>query len=172
MPGSLGPISTAISIWVATKDVDLQAKLMMFTVSILMWFAYGITLYKRNNYLSKIDYITSDGVAVFTNGFIAPKIAVEGIIKTTLSQWEFATGWPGVKDSIKGSVLEFKEYPIVKGELKYAGLTIGNDMMVGFKPNLKTTALSHELGHIIHAAWSGIADNEACHAFMEKYKLL
>ena len=48
---------------------------------------------------------------------------------------------------------------------------IGNNVVIGYKENLIETAYQHELGHVVHKEFTGMASNDKCHEFMTENKL-
>ena len=144
----------------------------MFVLSSAFWFIYGVVLYDRSKFLKTIDYITSDGVGITTNGFNIDKAIVESIIKNTISQWHTVTKWEGIPEAIHGTIVVFKTPPLVLKGRTYNGYTIDNICSVShIFDDLNRTAMSHELGHIIYNAWTNSYLNNEAHKFMKDNKL-
>lgn len=173
MPGSLGPITTVIAVLVAmSAGVALSAKLLMFAVAACMWFIYGAMIYNRYQYLKKIDYITSDGVGIISNGIKLERAQLESITKNMISKWETVIKWGESTTAIYGTIIIFTNPPLELNGVKYNGYTINNVCHVAMiLPDPDKTAMEHEMGHVIYNAWTNTYDNDACHAYMKAHGL-
>lgn len=168
--GLVAFIITMISIYVSLTNANmpLEPRALFYTISATSWLIYGSFVYYRYKLLKNITFITKHGIGVITNGFDVDKNVFEHIVDNTIKNWADATGWFNCQNALKEFCVVFKQMPIkhhsIVGNL--AGYMIGDNAVVGYNESLDKTALSHELGHRIHARWTGYADMEESHQFM------
>lgn len=173
--GLVAFIITAIVVFVSIKDphMPLEPRALFYTVAASSWFIYGSFVYYRYKLLKRITFITKHGIGVITNNFNVDKDNFELIVDNTVINWVSATNCFDCEKSLDGFCVIFEQYPVkhhsIKGNL--AGYMIGDNAVVGYNEDLNKTALGHELGHRIHAEWSGYADMEESHQFMSDNNL-
>lgn len=178
-PGSFGPITTILALILTLtvgSKIGLEAIILMWVVSAAFYIPYLVILITRAKWLHRITFITSDGVAVITNKLPILRAEVESIIKQTLGNWEDVTEWPGVRKSLKDTIVEFKTGPLYlyhpkNKKQQVAGYGVKGFYIIEYKVDLNKTALAHELGHEIHAKWTGKISNTAEHAFIKEHGL-
>lgn len=146
-------------------------------VSVGSWGMYGALLLKRWLFVRSIAYVTTQGISVVPSGFICPKTDFESDVNDLISLWlrvapEFAGKIPGALD---GLVVIFKPYPFqLHGRPgPFAGLTYpaSKQSFVGYRMPLSSSALDHELGHIIYGTIMGNWSQEGYHTFAKERKL-
>lgn len=121
------------------------------------------------------SFITSHGLMVATNGYSVKKEYIEKITENTISKWEAATNWIGVRHSVEflPIVVYFREKPfeVQCHTCNLNGLFVNRGLIIGYDYNLQRTALAHEIGHCIHAHWTGEISEKKSHEFMKEYGL-
>ena len=171
--GTANLIPTFCLIYAIHYGVSGEPLAMLSVVTGLFWGIYGLFLYQRNKFLNRITYITKHDIAVITNGFNVKQDDVERLTDDTIKAWDAACDFDRSAKSLEGLWVEFKTFP-VKLHSKvgtFAGYTIGNNVVIGYKDNLIETAYQHELGHVIHKEFTGMWNNDKCHEFMTESKL-
>lgn len=150
-----------------------QALALMIIVVAAFWGIYGLFLYKRQQFLNKITFITKHQIAVMANGFDVKQADVEAETDEMITKWDAACNFNKSADSLVGLWVSFATFPIEDrraiGHL--AGFLLGNNCVIGWKSDLKITAFQHELGHCVHHKFTGVWDNSGCHNFMAAHNL-
>jgi hypothetical protein len=174
--GAFGALLTVLAGIVYANGVTGEPLALMIFIAVIAWAIYGLVVYGRYKLTRRITYITKQKVAVITNGFSAKKEDVESIIDKVIADWNAAIGWSGSAKALEGFFVEFRAYPVKMHSRPnaglFAGFTTGNGSVVGYKDDLSTTALFHELGHKVHWQWTGEANNDECHKFMAEHNLV
>ena len=173
----INAIPTAAFVYACLNGLtqQTQAFALMLVVTFCFWAAYIAFLINRKIYLNTITFITKDNIGIITNGFNVTQNAVEPLIAETIAKWNTACKFDKAAEALDGIVVEFKTYPVTPENRNFgtlAGYLIGAKAVVGYKDDLKTTAFQHELGHAIDHLYTGVWDNDACHAFMRLNGLL
>lgn len=146
-------------------------------VALGAWGIYGILLRRRWQYVSSIAFTTVQGVSVIPAGFICPRADFEDDMANLIHLWmtnapEYASK---ILSALDGVVVTFKPLPFeIHGRPgKLAGLTYprSKQSLVGYKMPLKSSALDHELGHIIYGNATGNWDEGAYHTFAKERHL-
>lgn len=171
--GLLALAVTAVAIYaiIAGTNLTANAIALLIVMSLAFYIPYVVILVARHKRLSKINFITKHGIAVFTGGFDVSKEEVENITAEAIILWKNATKWKDAQTAVDGLFIYFKEYPVERNLSKFAGYLIGKHAVIGWKEDLDKTALFHELGHAIHREWTGKSDNDAAHKFMKAHNL-
>lgn len=174
--GFVAFIITTVVIYLSIIDphMPLEPRALFYTVATLAWLIYGSFVYYRHKLLKKITFITKHGIGVISNEFSIDQKCFEQIVNDTVKNWTSATNWFNCEKALNGVCVIFKPYPVkhhsVEGNL--AGYLLGDNAVVGYNEDLYKTALAHELGHRIHAEWSGYADEKEAHQFMHDNNLM
>lgn len=156
------------------ENLTTSAGTLLCVLGLMFWIPYVMVLLARIKWVKKISFVTKHGLPVVTNDFPVKKEDVERITDETIEAWNTTVHWNKSAEAIQTLFIEFRSFPIVEKNnvnRKFAGLLKNKWAIVGFKDDLNKTALSHELGHEIHYAWSGGYNNDACHDFMRAHKL-
>lgn len=147
---------------------------LMWTTVAIFALIYLRSIALRKQYLDTITFVTKDGIIVIAGKFDVVYDEFETIVRKTTLAWNEAIGgdFESSKALDKTTVI-FEKFPVEhytkKGSL--SGYAIGKHIIVGFKEPLESTALAHELGHIIHKEWIGYPDEQKSHEFMRQHKL-
>jgi hypothetical protein len=177
--GMLAAIATSLAIYVhltsKTDPIPAQAYALLWVVAGSFWLIYGLLIYTRYKSIKQIRYVTRHGLLVCPGQFEVLQTDIENETALTITSWTTATGWEGCRDAIESKPIYvfFKTFP-VKTHWRsglFAGYTIGQTIVVGFKPEIAKTAFAHELGHLIHKKWKGYWSEKECHNFMQEKKL-
>ena len=132
--------------------------------------AYVLILAMRWRWVQQIEYEV-DGLQVISHGLVE-RGAVECEVARTIMCWVPAlmaeaklTGEQAravTRRAFAGVMLVWMPFPFAyQGRKLYAGLAMpGNAVLVGAKLPLVESALGHELGHLILAAWGVSATDE------------
>ena len=173
-------ISTVITMYGYFNGLRGEPLALLIVLSIVFASVFLAFVAYRWKFVSTITYTTKHNLHVITNGFPALKDDVENVTTSTINSWNFALSkinYPKkyqtmCENAINDLFVVFKEFPIKHDRLgKLAGFAMGDAVVVGYKEDLDNTALAHELGHFIFKKYSGIFDNETCHAFMKTHGL-
>jgi len=170
---SVALMPTAMLIYGLAYNISGEPLILMSVVTGLFWAIILLNIFLRYSFLKKITFITKHDMAIVSNGFAVKKEDVEKLTDETIAKWNTAMGVNKAAQSLAGLWIEFRTFPVsharVMGPL--AGYLIGSNAVVGFKENLKETAMTHEQGHKIHEGFIGHPDNDKCHQFMQEHNL-
>lgn len=170
--GAPGVIATALTIYAYTQGISGSPLALLIVTSAAFLAIYVALVCYRYSLISKITFTTKHGLHIIDNGFPVDKAEVEAVTETTIHDWSAILSPDRCQDSISELVVSFEQYPIYHNTMgKLAGYAIGDNVVVGFKKPLDSTALAHELGHFIYKEYSGVFDNKQCHAFMKEHGL-
>lgn len=171
--GGVNLLPTFCLIYAIYYGISGQPLFMLSLVAACFWGIYGLWLYQRKQYIDKITFITKHQIAVIANGFEVKQSDIESLTDETIQKWNTACNFDRSAKSLEGLWVEFRTFPVdphrTFGTL--SGFTIGNNSVIGWKADLKTTAFQHEIGHTIHHEFTGEWSNDGCHEFMAKYSL-
>jgi len=152
---------------------DFQQTALLVVVGLTFWLPYITVLKTRRDWIKSVAFVTKQGIPIIKNEFDVKQEDVEMIIDETVKAWDEVLKKNSL-EVISTLFVEFKPFPVHHWrdpKKALAGMLIGKKAVVGYKPNLNSTALSHELGHEIHYDHIGYYDAEVCHAFMKEHKL-
>jgi hypothetical protein len=177
--GFLAIVTLVASIVTLISDVSLEGKILMSVVCSIFSLIYAGVLIGRKRAIDSCEFFTNDGCGVINNS--SNKITKEDVdneIQRTKNLWAPIVSWAVVNDIFT------KKYLIVfedlvgedpRTKVQVAGVTISSKFSVWdgkiiiYKMDtltIPTSALSHELGHLIYTGKYGIFDNETTHKFM------
>jgi len=166
--GGIGLLITALALLLTIYgNLDPQASAIFWVMAISSWAPYLVSLVKRIKFVRSIAFITKDGLAVIPGNFTVPQEEVERVTEDVLTRWKKATGVHGA-DLLKGYVVFFRPFPLTDAGGTLAGFTLPGDkhIHIGLNSAVSSSALAHELGHVIYGNWKGKFENPECHAFM------
>jgi len=172
--GLISLIVTIVTVYISfTVILDFESKAILYTTALSFWAIYGLLIYFRYKWLQKITYVTYHKINIVSNNFDISHLDLETIIENTISKWENVTKWNNCANALEDVIVIFKKFPISHRSTigKLAGYTIGKNIVVGYKEDLKYTALSHELGHVIYSAWKKSNSNQEQHDFIKNNNL-
>ena len=123
----------------------------------VFWAGYILLLWWRHKHLSRIRYVTKQGITVIAGGGVVPPLSeLEAEIDRTMDLWSYV---PGAHDRLVGKVVDGTAlwvmpfpFDLGTGGPKFAGFAkpFTKQIAVGMDGRLLPgTALGHELGHII-----------------------
>lgn len=165
--------STLCLICFIINKVSGDALNIMLITTICFYGVYGVFLYARQKFLNKITFITKHQIAVIANTFKVDQTEFEAETDEMITKWNAACNFDKSAGALVGLWVEFQQFPLTLSgnNEELAGYLKGNNAVVGWKPDLKTTALQHEMGHAIHAVYYGSLNNDVAHKFMTDNKL-
>lgn len=166
-------VFTLLAAFVSFEVRDLQANLLMWTLAASGWLVYLIALLTRARFVGRISFIVAPGIYVITNDLPVDRKQFKNIVESTIIRWSEATKSKEVVEWLKDVYVVFDDKLLTSSHRPglFYGYVIGKTAYVVFKTDLKKTALAHELGHIIHAAWTGTMNENSSHKFMKAHKL-
>lgn len=105
------------------------------------------------------SYTDALGFDVRLNRFIVDKVAAETYELKVIGQWQAAMDHEAIKCDVRkaispyGPLLSWQPFPFLLNGIKESGATTflgyGAQMRVGWRDDVATTALGHEMGHVI-----------------------
>lgn len=151
----------------------IQNVVMTIVTGLCFWLPYVSVLKTRRDWIKSVAFVTKHGLPVITNEFDVKQADVEAVTDETIEAWDIVLN-KNAADVIDTLFIEFKPYPVHHWRdpsKALAGMLIGKKAVIGHKPDIHATALSHELGHEIHYNYIGYYDADSCHEFMKKNRL-
>jgi hypothetical protein len=131
-------------------------------------------VFRRWKALSSITFTTSHGLNVVCGEYIdqVSKDKVEKIVSDTLDLWKTKVNI-SPKDPLKDWTLAWQPKPFDAPNGKVNGITSAKYFLieVGFTEPLESTALSHEIGHVLHADFAGFWNESIEHEFIKTHGL-
>jgi hypothetical protein len=175
---SIIPIILTIVTWMSA--VSFEAKALMAVVSLAFTAIYAIILIMRKKTISSCAFITEGGWGVRNNsGAKITKEEVEAEIQAVKDLWKKAISWDSGVDSImnKNWMIVFKNGVganpctggLVNGVTLASRFSAFDGQLIIYqmdKFTLQTSALKHEIGHLIYFGRFDILDNTMTHKFM------
>jgi hypothetical protein len=166
-----------IASWMS--DVPFPAKILMTVVSLIFFGIYISILIARKISINSCDFFTEDGFGIINNSkSIITKGDIDNEIQRTKNLWAPIISWATVHEVLDKPYLIVFEDGVGKDPRtgnKIAGITISSKFSVFsgkiiiYKMDeltIETSALSHEIGHLMYAGKYGIFDNDKTHKFM------
>ena len=183
--GLLAVIAIVADVAVLASDAQFQAKALMTTVCVAFAAIYAIILIMRKKTIDSCDFITECGWGVRNNSRI--KITKEEVdleIQKAKDLWKAAISWDAGVDAVmnKNWMIVFEDNVGTNPctGRRVAGITIAikfsafDGQLIIYKMDtltLQTSALTHEIGHLIYFGKFGVLDNEMTHKFMAACQL-
>lgn len=182
--GILAIATLIATIVTLVSGVSLEGKILMATVCGIFSLIYAGVLIGRKRAIDSCEFFTEDGCGVINNS--RSKITKEDVnneIQRTKNLWAPIVSWAVV------NAVFTKKYLIIfedlvgedpRTKVKVAGVTISSKFSVWdgkviiYKMDtltISTSALSHELGHLMYAGKYGVFDNTLTHRFMSEHNL-
>lgn len=164
-------------------DVVWWRKTGLWLVVLIFWGGYFLVLKWRWDLNRRIFYVSKHGLMMIGDGGDIPfKANVDAYVENIfLPRWDAAfAGTPTMsitpREVLKQGVMVYwKEYPfeLHKTPGKFAGFAKPwkNAIAVGSKYPVESTALGHELGHIVLHASVGDGSEDTLRAFSDKFEV-
>lgn len=172
MVGTPAVITSALALYVSLDSHKLSAPMLL--VALAFCFLYGALVYTRLKFLSKFTYMTSQGVMVNFGSYEITGHDVENEVNRAVEL--YTKYFSNAEELLESSTLwlTFKLGPFedpVSRKIKLAGfITYGGEAAyVGYLSDdqlIETTALAHEIGHIIMGRATKKWDQDKDHKFM------
>ena len=174
--GSPFIVCSTLTIYAACHGVTGSPLALLSVVSLAFLAIYVVILVARYRFIKRITFTTTHGLHVITHNFPISQNEIEQITESTIVSWAGVLQTYGqntgmCREAVKDLYVFFKDFPIINSFGKFAGYAYGDVVVVGYKADLNSTALAHELGHYIYKEWMGTFENTDCHAFMRKHNL-
>lgn len=145
-------------------------------------FVYVLILVRRRMFAGGILYTSSHGILVMRPAPVATpaRVLFEKEVERVVKLWEGAVlaeqgNAAVVRRALRGVSLTWKPAPFAVDGLrpgfKWMGLASGSGRViwVGYKDPIETTALGHEIGHVILLVWKGDGSEETLRAMHDKH---
>lgn len=174
--GAPALIASGLTIYSYTQGVSGEPLALLIAMSVVFVAIYVALVVWRYKFISRISFTTKHGLHIIGNGFPVTKEKIEALTEHTLRSWDGVLYPLTCQDwlklggkAINELIVSFEEFPIQHSTMgKLAGFAVGDNVVVGFKDPLDSTAFEHELGHYIYKKYTGTFENENCHAFMKE----
>lgn len=154
-------------------SAGIQANLLMWLTALTFLVIAGLVMFFRAKELKKVSFNGKYNIDVLTNGFDIKKEDFDKEVSEVVEDWSKVIENHNIEDALDGVIVEFEEYPVKHPQdgSEVAGYTRGSYIAVGYRNGLKSSALAHELGHIIYRDWSGKQDQKSAHEFVKENNL-
>lgn len=167
---------------VVTPGNPLIGKLIAGATALGFMFVYAMIAARRLAFLNRIVYVSAHGIFVMRpeHGVeMETRILFEKEVERVTKLWEGAVlkenGNPAVvRRSLQGVSLTWRTAPFdlhTKPGFKWMGMTSASAkaMQVGYKDPVESTALGHEIGHVVLLAWKGDGSDETLKRMHEQH---
>jgi len=165
---------------------NIQVYALMWTMSAMFWFCYVMLLQIRQQWLTRISFVTKHGLCVIMkDGFSFTQEQLEENTEEIIASWQSVLDDKSANFNVRTrafgdyTFVTFKQGPLEHPQnrmISLAGYSIGRNCVVGVlkkDTKLHSTAFGHELGHVIYGEWKNdFNTNDAEHAFINANKLV
>lgn len=169
-------IITVIAVLVCLRsDNEPIGKVVTCIIAGLSWLPYLYLVYRRWSNIEGITYETPQGlyvnVGIYTE--FLEKDLVTAAVTDVCNEWFDRSGLAGTKDALRGWLLTWEPKPFSYRGKWYNGVTLPDQKVitVGFTSPISSTALSHEIAHVLYHAGTGVWDDVAMTKFAEEKHL-
>jgi hypothetical protein len=181
--GMLAVIAIVADVATWMSDAQFQAKALMTTVCVAFAAIYAVVLFMRKKTIDSCDFITDGGWGVRNHSKTkVTKEEVEAEIQKAKDLWAAVIHWDDAVDAAlkKNYMVVFEDGVGEADGRKIAGITIASRFsafdgeLIIYKMDtltLQTSALTHEVGHLIYFGKYGVLDNDVTHKFMADHNL-
>lgn len=171
-------VVTGITIYAGANGVSGEPLILLAVMTAMFDLIYCYLIFYRWQQIKNINYSVF-GMDVICNNHPVKKEDMEKIISKTIDMWAVVLKTKGVDspntlavEAIDGLLISWENFPIVNQWGKFAGLAFGKYVQVGYKEDLNSTALAHEIGEFIFGKYNkGILSSPLCHQFMKENNL-
>lgn len=164
-------LATAASVAVIATHQEGQVIGISVAAALIVWGIYARLVYARWAIWRRVKFTTDHGLRVVIDLTIADystaeslRLGIEAATEDALIRWENA-GCAKARGYLRDCFLVLKPYPFELHDWtgKYRGVTLRNlkAMLVGYRTQMPTSALGHEIGHVVLREWGKPWDEAA-----------